>query len=809
MKDVTELKKSLDIITGGKKQDNVILTGDFNCPSINWNQCTIGPKAHYRLVQQELVDITSDAQLTQVQEHATREGNNLDLVFTSNPSLVKNCSATPGISDHCIVVTDVDIEPQRIKEKQRQTIQWKKAMWPKIEEAMDKSLEIVKSLETKNAGVEEMWTEFKNSVHESVKKFIPSRIQKRNSKLPWVNGQTLRMIRKKRRMHSKAKKTKKWENYRFFQKECRREMRKLESDYINSKIEQGLKENNQKPFWRYVKSRRQEIAGTAPLKNGPYLESCSTGKAKILLRQFCSVFTKDNTSSQPDIPGNPFPEAEPLRINQDGVEKLLRNLNASKAAGPDNLPSKVLKNCARQVAPILTIIFRQSIKTGVLPSDWLSANVTAVYKKGDKHKAENYRPVSLTSVSCKILEHVISRHLHDHFDKHNILTDRNHGFRTGHSCKTQLLTTTHDFFTALEEGKQVDVAVLDLSKAFDTVPHEKLLMKLSHYGIKGSIHTWIRTFLTRRKMKVVVEGESSEEADVESGVPQGTVLGPLLFLCHLNDLPDAVNAKVRLFADDCLLYKEINSVKDQEDLQEDISKLENWASKWGMRFNASKCQILQIRDKLKSFTYKNGGILLQNVNDCLYIGVNISHDLSWRNHINNTTKKASSTVGFLRRNLRNCPKDCRKLAYISLVRSKLEYAATVWDPFTKNEIDKLERVQKQAARFISNDYKSREPGCITRMLQDLNLPLLKLRRQQQRLELLYKIQANQLPAIPPRNFLTPANQRRRRIKLTTNQEFQETNILQRQAFNNTMAFYIPPCTNEKYKNSFFIRTAYD
>ena len=285
-------------------------------------------------------------------------------------------------------------------------------------------------------------------------------------------------------MHHQAKKTKKWKNYRFFQKDCRREMRKLETDYINSKIEQGLKENNQKPFWRYVKSRRQDSSGIAPLKDGPFLESDSAGKAKILLKQFCSVFTRDSTSPQLDIPGNPFPEAEPLRIDQNGLEKLLRNLNASKAAGPDNLPSQVLKHCASHVAPILTIIFRHSIKTGVLPADWLSANVAAVYKKGDKHKAENYRPVSLTSVSCKILEHVVSRHLRDHFDKHNILTDRNHGFRTGHSCESQLLTTTHDFFTALEEGRQVDVAVLDLSKAFDTVPHNKLLFKLNHYCIR-------------------------------------------------------------------------------------------------------------------------------------------------------------------------------------------------------------------------------------------------------------------------------------------------------------------------------------
>ena len=204
-----------------------------------------------------------------------------------------------------------------------------------------------------------------------------------------------------------------------------------------------------------------------------------------------------------------------------------------------------------------------------------------------------------------------------------------------------------------------------------------------------------------------------------------------------------------------------------------------------------------------------GGIPLQIINDCLYLGVNISHDLNWKNHISHITKKASQTVGFLRRNLRNCPINCRKLAYISLVRSKLDYAATVWDPFSISDIDRLERVQKRAARFITNDYKNREPGCVTRMLQKLNLPSLQHRRQQQRLKLLYKINANQLPAIPPMNFLTPANQGKRKIKLKTNQDFQETNILQRQAFNNTMAFYIPPCINEKYRNSFFIRTLYD
>jgi len=278
-----------------------------------------------------------------------------------------------------------------------------------------------------------------------------------------------------------------------------------------------------------------------------------------------------------------------ITIIKSGVAKLLRDINVSKASGPDNIHNRVLKECADNLAPGLSLIFQRSLDTGILPDPWLNANISCVYKKGDKHLTENYRPISLTSVISKLLEHIICRNLLDHLEKNNILTRLNHGFRSGHSCETQLLLTSNDLLKSYDAGTQVDIGILDFSKAFDTVPHDKLLYKLDRYGIKGSLHAWLTSFLTHRHMRVVLEGVPSEETPVISGVPQGTVLGPLLFLCHINDLPDRVKSQVRLFADECLIYREIKTPQDHIILQQDLYSLESWARSWGMSFNAMKC----------------------------------------------------------------------------------------------------------------------------------------------------------------------------------------------------------------------------
>ena len=358
------------------------------------------------------------------------------------------------------------------------------------------------------------------------------------------------------------------------------------------------------------------------------------------------------------------------------------------------------------------------------------------------------------------MEHIICSHVRDHLDKHSVLTSLQHGFREAHSCETQLLTTLQDLLYWRDRRVQIDLAVLDFAKAFDTVPHRSLLGKLEHYGLDSHLLGWVNSFLIGRSQCVVVDGERSEFVSVDSGVPQGTVLGPLLFLLYINDLPQSVRSSVHLFADDCHIYKTISSLDDTITFQRDLDSLHEWGSRWGMSFNVTKCNIMRLawsRQPITKF-YTLGGEIIQEVNQAKYLGVMITSELGWSTHIDIISNKANSTLGFLRRNLKYCPRGLKETAYMSLVRSKLEYCASIWDPHLAKDIDKIERINRRAARFVSNDYRWR--SSVTSMLQDLGWRNLASRRKDTRLALFYKI-VHQLVAVSTDDILIKADSRLR------------------------------------------------
>ena len=446
-------------------------------------------------------------------------------------------------------------------------------------------------------------------------------------------------------------------------------------------------------------------------------------------------------------------------------------LKPGKASGPDRIPNRVLKELADELAPPLSALFNQSLESGCIPDDWSKAYVSPVFKKGNVHEASNYRPVSLTCVACKLLEHVICSHVLKYLDKQHLLSDYQHGFRKGHSCESQILITLDDLYCSFDKRNQVDVGVLDFSRAFDTVPHMRLMSKLSSLGIVGPIQKWIQAFLTGRTMSVVVDGEESESAGVLSGVPQGTVLGPLLFLIYINDMPNVISSDtyIRLFADDCLIYRDISSLDDQVILQRDLVALQGWAERWGMRFNPSKCNILHIHrgDRHLPYLYDFCGCVLQVVSSAKYLGVTISDNLEWHDQVSKVAKKANTSLHFISRNLKHCPRKARETAYCTITRSSLEYCYSIWDPRLQKDKDTLEKVNRQGVRMVFNKTWRDSSVSPTQLMKELKWLPLETRRYHQRMSLMYKISYN-LVAVPPTQLVKPRrNTRGHKFKYQT------------------------------------------
>ena len=347
----------------------------------------------------------------------------------------------------------------------------------------------------------------------------------------------------------------------------------------------------------------------------------------------------------------------------------------------------------------------------------------------------------MTAICCKLLEHILTSSIRKHLDVNNILSDCQHGFRSKRSCETQLIISVQDIAKSMAEGNQMDAILLDFSKAFDKVPHERLLHKLDFYGIRNNNLLWIKDFLFNRQQQVLLNGVRSSKLSVDSGVPQGTVLGPTLFLLFINDLPEHVSCSVRLFADDCLLYRITNNLTESNELQKDLTNLEKWEMDWQMKFNPEKCYVINISKKPKPnlFKYKLHDHTLETVKDSKYLGVTMCNDLDWGVHINNISAKANKTLGFLRRNMKHCSQKVKTLTYTSLVRPVLEYSSPVWDPYNQSQIAQLEQIQRKAARYVYNDYTSRQPGAVTEMIKNLKWESLQSRRKKARLVLIYKI----------------------------------------------------------------------
>ena len=440
-------------------------------------------------------------------------------------------------------------------------------------------------------------------------------------------------------------------------------------------------------------------------------------------------------------------------------------LNVNKSCGPDNVHPKMLIELVDILAGPLSLLLNKTIEEGDIPADWKLAWVSPVYKKGSKNKAENYRPISLTSIVCKLMETFVKNAIMEHLVIENLLSKKQFGFIPGRSTVTQLLQYLDKCLDTIATGGVVDAIYLDFQKAFDTVPHRRLLGKLRSYGITGEMLAWIDGFLSGRSQIVKVNGVESTSAPVLSGIPQGSVLGPLLFVIYINDLPDTLSSNTLLFAK---VFRRITSKEDALALQADLAALQRWSEKWLLRFHPDKCHVLtlgKLEDIKHTFRYNISQQELEHVFEEKDLGILIDSNLRFEEHISSKVNKANAIMGLIRRTFTFL--DCKlfKKLYTTFVRPHLEYGQVVWSPFLRKQINIIENVQIRATKLVDGlqnmDYTER--------LKILNLPTLVYRRARgDMIEVFKHIHSYDAPTITPKFRLNtrPSRQHKYQLILT-------------------------------------------
>ena len=483
-------------------------------------------------------------------------------------------------------------------------------------------------------------------------------------------------------------------------------MRQKHRDYL-VKIKDSFLDNP-KLFWSYHKSTcRHRESKVSEISYKGVTAKTAAHKAELFNAFFSSVFTSHRSNIGEDTINNSLPirteqNLSDITIGVEEVANCLHGLDTSKASGPDGLPSRLLKECAQQIAPSLCTLFNHSLQCGRMPLEWKSANITPLHKKQRKEPAENYRPISLLPIVSKVLERCMYSQFYEHVSY--LITPHQHGFLRNRSCVTQLLSMLHSIGQKLDTNEQTDIAYL--AKAFDSVDHSILLQKLKCYGVTGRLLNWFADYLNNRRQRVVMDGATSQWTPVTSGVPQGSILGPMLFVIFINDAPDVINNKAipALFADDTKLYKNITSVNDCNQLQETLTHLDTWSQDNNVKFNGSKCKVLSVTRKKApiSFPYHLGSTELSRVDDEKDLGVIFSSKLQWNLHINEMVSKANRQLGVLKRTCYSLTDiNIRRRLYLSLVKSKLSYATQVWSPTHNRQLsERIERVQRRATKWI-------------------------------------------------------------------------------------------------------------
>ena len=461
----------------------------------------------------------------------------------------------------------------------------------------------------------------------------------------------------------------------------------------------------------YIRKRKVGSPSIGPLTmNSGVLSDKPDEMAEILATSFASVFTQNdpvNPAGYQQFDGS-FTN---INITAHEVLSALSHVDPNSAMGPDGIHPTLLKNCAAEVAYPLQMIFSRSLQEGCVPSEWRSSLVVPIYKKGPRYEPLNYRPISLTSVCCKTMERIICTHLRAYLESNFLLSSNQFGFRSGRSTSDQLLIVYNSISKQVDLGGLCSVILFDFCKAFDVVCHNILLSKLCAIGVDGNLLHWISSFLKNRVMKVCVKGSLSQSKDVLSGVPQGSVLGPLLFLVYVNNIADQLSTNYKIFADDLKLYACVGfrfsgnapPPSSVTEVQRDIDALHSTASSWGLAMNPKKCVVIHFPNRThvqNSVRFTLGGQPLLAVTSHTDLGVIIDSDLKFHEHVHSIVHKAGGLAQSLLKSTVCRSPDFMLFLLTSHIRPIIEYCSCLWNVGYLEDLRKLEKIQRSWTKKI-------------------------------------------------------------------------------------------------------------